>query len=97
MLSPAFVSFFFSFSFLKQLCSTPETADSEEMQEFLALNTDARIAFVKKPFVVSRIDKVPREPGYHLLGAVLGTPDSHQKQLLTQCTQYVHNIDAFLE
>lgn len=28
------------------------------MQEFLALNTDARIAFVKKPFIVSRIDKV---------------------------------------
>ncbi|KAH0623271.1 hypothetical protein JD844_031383 [Phrynosoma platyrhinos] len=28
------------------------------MQEFLALNTDARIAFVKKPFVVSRIDKI---------------------------------------
>lgn len=30
------------------------------MQEFLALNTDARIAFVKKPFIVSRIDKVNR-------------------------------------
>lgn len=36
----------------------PEIANSEEVQEFLALNTDARIAFVKKPFVVSRIDKV---------------------------------------
>lgn len=36
----------------------PEIANSEEMQEFLALNTDARIAFVKKPFIVSRIDKV---------------------------------------
>nr|XP_006122350.1 sorting nexin-19 [Pelodiscus sinensis] len=45
-------------SFLKQLCSIPETANSEEVQEFLALNTDARIAFVKKPFVVSRIDKI---------------------------------------
>ncbi|XP_029063243.1 sorting nexin-19 isoform X4 [Monodon monoceros] len=45
-------------SFLKQLCAIPEIANSEEMQEFLALNTDARIAFVKKPFVVSRIDKV---------------------------------------
>lgn len=45
-------------SFLKQLCAIPEIANSEEVQEFLALNTDARIAFVKKPFVVSRIDKV---------------------------------------
>ena len=40
------------------MCAVPEIANSEEMQEFLALNTDARIAFVKKPFVVSRIDKV---------------------------------------
>ncbi|XP_032085406.1 sorting nexin-19 isoform X2 [Thamnophis elegans] len=45
-------------SFLKHLCAIPEIANSEEMQEFLALNTDARIAFVKKPFVVSRIDKI---------------------------------------
>ncbi|KAM4628193.1 sorting nexin-19 [Polymixia lowei] len=45
-------------TFLKQLCVIPETANSEEMQEFLALNTDARIAFVKKPFIVSRIDKI---------------------------------------
>ncbi|KAL6032423.1 hypothetical protein STEG23_019292 [Scotinomys teguina] len=45
-------------SFLKQLCAIPEIANSEEMQEFLALNTDARIAFVKKPFLVSRIDKM---------------------------------------
>nr|XP_025854688.1 sorting nexin-19 isoform X1 [Vulpes vulpes] len=45
-------------SFLKQLCAIPEITNSEEMQEFLALNTDARIAFVKKPFMVSRIDKM---------------------------------------
>ncbi|KAM6932961.1 sorting nexin-19 [Xenentodon cancila] len=45
-------------TFLKQLCAIPEIANSEEMQEFLALNTDARIAFVKKPFLVSRIDKI---------------------------------------
>lgn len=45
-------------SFLKQLCAIPEVANSEEVQEFLALNTDARIAFVKKPFTVSRIDKM---------------------------------------
>uniref|UniRef100_A0A2I3HAS8 Sorting nexin-19 n=1 Tax=Nomascus leucogenys TaxID=61853 RepID=A0A2I3HAS8_NOMLE len=45
-------------SFLKQLCAIPEIANSEEVQEFLALNTDARIAFVKKPFMVSRIDKL---------------------------------------
>uniref|UniRef100_UPI00398E688F sorting nexin-19 isoform X3 n=1 Tax=Pristiophorus japonicus TaxID=55135 RepID=UPI00398E688F len=44
-------------TFLKQLCAIPESAYSEEMQEFLALNTDARIAFVKKSFV-SRIDKI---------------------------------------
>ena len=42
----------------QQLCAIPEIANSEEMQEFLALNTDARIAFVKKPFIGSRIDKV---------------------------------------
>lgn len=42
---------------MQQLCAIPESAYSEEMQEFLALNTDARIAFVKKSFV-SRIDKV---------------------------------------
>lgn len=45
-------------TFLKQLCAIPEIANSEEMQEFLALNTDARIAFVKKPFLTSRIDKM---------------------------------------
>ncbi|GCB62121.1 hypothetical protein scyTo_0000009 [Scyliorhinus torazame] len=44
-------------TFVKQLCAIPESAYSEEMQEFLALNTDARIAFVKKSFV-SRIDKI---------------------------------------
>lgn len=44
----------------QQLCAVPEIANSEEVQEFLALNTDARIAFVKKPFVVSRIDKVEK-------------------------------------
>lgn len=47
-----------SFPLLQQLCTISEIANSEEMQEFLALNTDARIAFVKKPFIVSRIDKV---------------------------------------
>uniref|UniRef100_A0A3Q3L6P1 Sorting nexin 19b n=1 Tax=Labrus bergylta TaxID=56723 RepID=A0A3Q3L6P1_9LABR len=45
-------------TFIKQLCTISEIANSEEMQEFLALNTDARIAFVKKPFIVSRIDKI---------------------------------------
>ncbi|KAL7400634.1 hypothetical protein ABVT39_015269 [Epinephelus coioides] len=45
-------------TFLKNLCAISEIANSEEMQEFLALNTDARIAFVKKPFIVSRIDKI---------------------------------------
>ncbi|MEQ2239472.1 hypothetical protein ILYODFUR_004778 [Ilyodon furcidens] len=45
-------------AFLKQLCAISEIANSEEIQEFLALNTDARIAFVKKPFNVSRIDKI---------------------------------------
>ncbi|XP_053729273.1 sorting nexin-19 [Synchiropus splendidus] len=45
-------------TYVKHLCAVPEIANSEEMQEFLALNTDARIAFVKKPFIVSRIDKI---------------------------------------
>ncbi|XP_069751015.1 sorting nexin-19 isoform X2 [Narcine bancroftii] len=52
-------------TFLKQLCAIPESAYSEEMQEFLALNTDARIAFVKKSFV-SRIDKI-------VVGAIVDT------------------------
>lgn len=49
----------------QHLCAMSDIANSEEMQEFLALNTDARIAFVKKPFIVSRIDKVrpPRSLG----------------------------------
>ncbi|XP_062340944.1 sorting nexin-19a [Osmerus eperlanus] len=45
-------------TFLKQLSTIPETANSEEMQEFLALNTDASTAFEKKPFVMSRLDKM---------------------------------------
>ncbi|XP_043975446.1 sorting nexin-19 isoform X4 [Gambusia affinis] len=53
-------------TFLKQLCFISEIANSEEMQEFLALNTDARIAFVKKPFIVSRIDKI-------VVNAIVGT------------------------
>ena len=57
--SPAFylISLFF-----QHLCSIHEAANSEEMQEFLAINTDDRIAFVKKPFIVSRIDKVFSNP-----------------------------------
>ncbi|XP_052338929.1 sorting nexin-19-like isoform X2 [Oncorhynchus keta] len=45
-------------TFLKQLCTIPETANSDEMQQFLALHTDASTAFEKKPFVMSRIDKM---------------------------------------
>ncbi|XP_072548895.1 sorting nexin-19a [Salminus brasiliensis] len=44
-------------SFLKKLCSIPEAARSEEVQEFLALSTDASAAFEKKP-CGSRIDKM---------------------------------------
>lgn len=55
---------------LQQLCATSEVAASEEMQEFLALNTDARIAFVKKPFIVSRIDKVSAWGGGGVRGVV---------------------------
>uniref|UniRef100_A0A3B4ZNL4 Sorting nexin 19a n=1 Tax=Stegastes partitus TaxID=144197 RepID=A0A3B4ZNL4_9TELE len=43
--------------FLK-VCSIPETANSEDMQEFLALNSDPCTYFGRKPFVKSRIDKV---------------------------------------
>uniref|UniRef100_A0A2I3TJW4 Sorting nexin C-terminal domain-containing protein n=1 Tax=Pan troglodytes TaxID=9598 RepID=A0A2I3TJW4_PANTR len=44
---------------VEQLCAIPEIANnSEEVQEFLAVNTDARISFVKKPFMVSRIEKM---------------------------------------
>uniref|UniRef100_A0A3P8RVP6 Sorting nexin 19a n=1 Tax=Amphiprion percula TaxID=161767 RepID=A0A3P8RVP6_AMPPE len=45
-------------AFLKQLGSIPETANSEDMQEFLALNSDACTYFGRKPFVKSRIDKM---------------------------------------
>ncbi|KAL6463800.1 hypothetical protein MHYP_G00281910 [Metynnis hypsauchen] len=44
-------------SFLKKLCNIPEAAKSEEVQEFLALNSDASTAFEKKP-CGSRIDKM---------------------------------------
>ncbi|CAL8364944.1 unnamed protein product [Lota lota] len=45
-------------TFLKQLCSIPETANSEDMQEFLALHTDCGGSFEKRPLVKSRIDKM---------------------------------------
>ncbi|XP_074467742.1 sorting nexin-19a isoform X1 [Sebastes fasciatus] len=45
-------------TFLKQLSSIPETSNSEDMQEFLALNADASPYFGRKPFVKSRIDKM---------------------------------------
>ncbi|KAM3601279.1 uncharacterized protein V6R79_010186 [Siganus canaliculatus] len=45
-------------TFLKQLSSIPETSNSEDMQEFLALNSDACTYFGRKPFVKSRIDKM---------------------------------------
>lgn len=45
------------FLLLQKLCGIPEAANSKEMQEFLALNTDATAAFQKKPSS-SRIDKV---------------------------------------
>ncbi|XP_026067383.1 sorting nexin-19a [Carassius auratus] len=44
-------------SFLRKLCTIPEAANSEEVREFLALNTDATAAFQKKPSS-SRIDKM---------------------------------------
>ncbi|XP_034034486.1 sorting nexin-19a [Thalassophryne amazonica] len=44
--------------FLKQLSSIPETAASEDMQEFLALNSGVCTYFGRKPFVKSRIDKM---------------------------------------
>ncbi|XP_035482486.2 sorting nexin-19a isoform X3 [Scophthalmus maximus] len=45
-------------TFLKQLSSIPETANSEDMQEFLAVQTDVCTYFGRKPFVKSRIDKM---------------------------------------
>ncbi|KAM9348905.1 sorting nexin-19a [Symphorus nematophorus] len=45
-------------TFLKQLSSIPETSNSEDMQEFLALNADVCTYFGRKPVVKSRIDKM---------------------------------------
>ncbi|XP_070699788.1 sorting nexin-19a [Pempheris klunzingeri] len=45
-------------TFLKQLSSIPETSNSEDMQEFLALNSDVCTYFGRKPFGKSRIDKM---------------------------------------
>ncbi|XP_068572666.1 sorting nexin-19a [Cebidichthys violaceus] len=45
-------------TFLKQLSSIPETSNSEDMQEFLALNSDVCTYFGRKPFAKSRIDKM---------------------------------------
>lgn len=44
--------------FLKQLCAILEITNSEELQEFLAMNADACIASVKKLFMRSKIDKM---------------------------------------
>ncbi|XP_068186442.1 sorting nexin-19a isoform X2 [Antennarius striatus] len=43
--------------YLKQLSNIPETSNSEDMQEFLALNATLTY-FGRKPFVKSRIDKM---------------------------------------
>ncbi|XP_061818266.1 sorting nexin-19a isoform X1 [Nerophis lumbriciformis] len=45
-------------TFLRQLSSIPETAMSEDMQEFLALNSEVCTYFERKPFGKSRIDKM---------------------------------------
>uniref|UniRef100_A0A3Q0RTE5 Sorting nexin 19a n=1 Tax=Amphilophus citrinellus TaxID=61819 RepID=A0A3Q0RTE5_AMPCI len=45
-------------AFLKQLSSISEIANSEDMQEFLALNSDICTYFGRKPLVKSRIDKM---------------------------------------
>ncbi|KAI9542307.1 hypothetical protein NQZ68_020654 [Dissostichus eleginoides] len=47
-------------TFLKQLSCIPETSNSEDMQEFLALNSDACTYFEerRRPLVKSRIDKM---------------------------------------
>ncbi|KAM6970604.1 sorting nexin-19a [Aplochiton taeniatus] len=44
--------------FVKQLSMIPQTANSEEMQDFLALNTAASPASEKKTFSLPRIDKM---------------------------------------
>lgn len=51
------IYFSLPFRLLQKLCTIPEAANSEEVHEFLALNTDATAAFQKKPSS-SRIDKV---------------------------------------
>ncbi|CAN9501473.1 unnamed protein product [Ophioblennius macclurei] len=45
-------------AFLKQLSNIPETANSEDMRDFLALNSESCSYFERKPFVKSRIDKM---------------------------------------
>ncbi|MEQ2224477.1 hypothetical protein ILYODFUR_007885, partial [Ilyodon furcidens] len=45
-------------AFLKHLSSIPETANSEDMQEFLAINSDVCTYFGSKPLTKSRIDKM---------------------------------------
>ncbi|TRY83954.1 hypothetical protein DNTS_006532 [Danionella cerebrum] len=44
-------------SFLRRLCTIPEAANSEEVQEFLSLNSDVTASFQKKTSS-SRIDKM---------------------------------------
>ncbi|XP_028323005.1 sorting nexin-19a [Gouania willdenowi] len=45
-------------AFLKHLSSIPETANSDDMQEFLFLTSDVCTYFGRRPFVKSRIDKM---------------------------------------
>uniref|UniRef100_A0A1A8NIZ0 Sorting nexin 19a n=1 Tax=Nothobranchius rachovii TaxID=451742 RepID=A0A1A8NIZ0_9TELE len=45
-------------AFLKQLSSIPEITSGEDMQEFLAINSDVCTYFGRKPLNKSRIDKM---------------------------------------
>ncbi|CAJ1064108.1 sorting nexin-19a [Xyrichtys novacula] len=61
-------------SFLKQLSIIPETSNSDDMQEFLALNSDVCTYFEKKPFAKSRFDKMV-ENAFDTLKTAFPHPD----------------------
>ncbi|CAG02880.1 unnamed protein product, partial [Tetraodon nigroviridis] len=61
-------------TFLQQLSSIPEMSNSEDMQEFLALNSDATRYFGRKPFAKSRIDKM-MENAFDTLKTAFPNPD----------------------
>uniref|UniRef100_H2YLR9 PX domain-containing protein n=1 Tax=Ciona savignyi TaxID=51511 RepID=H2YLR9_CIOSA len=57
-------------AFLRELCSQPEISETTELRQFLAYNTDPRIAYVRKSSdYIPRFDKMFKNAVQELIGA----------------------------